>query len=235
MLYYCRFLFGACCQLIGSSDTTLEDYNKPLLDSIDTLTDNENRITFSTISEGSDSIVLESPKPLASTDKASIYLSSNAPGEIYSQELPSFGSGSFSSSEGPTIIPSSNKKKAPNTKQPYPTKPLSTKYGNTDKYVLIQTLSNNKNEVSAKPGMSENEISSIESIILMLNDTKTGPQYNTNLNKNENFYITTKLPAITTKKPTIYNVTQTTSHISIYTPSPTSSSFATMFEKIPTL
>lgn len=237
MLYYCRFLFGACCQLIGSSDTTLEDYNKPLLDSIDTLTDNENRITFSTISGGSDSILLESTKPLTSTDKplTSIYLTSNAPDGMYSQELPSFGSDSFSSSEGPTIITSSNKKKVPNTKQPYPTKPTTTKYGNTDKYVLIQTLSNNKNKVSAKPGISENEISSIESIILMLNDTKTGPQYNTNSNKNEIFYITTKLPSITTKKPTIYNVTQTTSHISIYTPSPTSSSFATIFEKIPTL
>lgn len=231
MIYYCSFLFGACCQLVGSSDTTLEDYNKPLLDTIDTITDNENRITFSTISGGSDSILLESPKPLTSTDKASIYLSSNTPGEIYSQEIPSFGSGSYSSSEGSTIITSSYKKKVPNTKSPYPTKPTSTKYGNTDKYVLIQTLSNNKNEVSAKPGISENEISSIESIILMLNDTKAGPQYNTN----DNFYITTKLPSITTKKPTIYNVTQTTSHISFYTPSPTSSSFATIFEKIPTL
>lgn len=232
--YYCRFLFGACCQLIGSSDTTLEDYNKPLLDSVDSLTDNENRITFSTISGGSDSILLESPKPLTSTDKASVHLSSNTPGGIYSQEQPSFGYGSFISSEGPTVITSSNKENASNTKPPYQTKPTSTKYGNSDKYVLIQTLSNNKNEVSAKPGISENEISSIESIILMLNDTKNGPQYN-NINKNENFYITTKLPSITTKKPTIYNVAQTTSHISIYTPSPTSSSFATIFEKIPTL
>lgn len=214
----------------------LEDYNKPLLNSIDTFTGNDNRVTISSGFGGSDSILFETTRPITTTDKNSIYLSSNAPGQVYSHELPSLVTNSFGTSEGSTIIVSSNKKKIPNTKLPYQNKPTTTKIGNTDKYVLVQTLSNNKNEVSAKPGISDNEISSIESIILMLNDTKTGPQYNTDLNnKHEQYFITTKLPGSTTKKPTIYNLTYTTSHTSIYTPSSTPSTLSSIFEKIPQL
>lgn len=230
-----RFLFGACCQLSGSSETILEEYNKPLLNSVDPFTGNDNRITIGAGFGEGDTILLESTRPVTSTDKTTIYLSSNAPGQVYSQELPTLVTNTFSTSDGSTIIGTSNKKKVPNTKQPYQTKPTSTKYGSTDKYVLVQTLSNNKNEVSGKPGISDNEISSIESIILMLNDTKTGPQYNTELNKHENFFITTKLPVSSTKRPTIYNVTYTTLHTSVYSPSSTPSSLAAIFEKIPTL
>lgn len=64
--------------------------------------------------------------------------------------------------------------------RPKPTK----KPSNGDKYVLVQTINHDspiKTETLAKPQgtMSDNDIESIESIILMLNDTKTGPQYNT--------------------------------------------------------
>lgn len=64
--------------------------------------------------------------------------------------------------------------------RPKPTK----KPSNGDKYVLVQTINHDspiKTETPAKPQgtMSDNDIESIESIILMLNDTKTGPQYNT--------------------------------------------------------
>lgn len=222
----------------SSSENILEEYNKPPLNSVDTFTGADNRVTITGGFGGSDSILLESTRPVTSTDKTSIYLSSHAPGQVYSHEIPS--TSTFGTSEGTTIIGSTtNKKKVPNTKQPHQTKPTTIKFGNTDKYVLVQTLSNNKNEVSAKPGISDNEISSIESIILMLNDTKTGPQYNTDLNKHENFYITTKLPGSTAKRP-LYNVTYvTTSHntvtTSIYSPSSTVSPLATIFEKIPTL
>lgn len=233
------FLFGACCQL-NASETLIEDYNRPILNPIDTFTGSDNRVTITGGFDGSDSILLESTRPGTSTDKTStIYLASNVPGQVYSQEVPTRVTNAYGSSEGTTLIGTTlNKKKIPNTKQPYQTKPTSIKYGNTDKYVLVQTLSNNKNEVSSKPGISDNEISSIESILLMLNDTNTGPQYNTDLNKPDNFYITTKLPASTTKRPTLYNVTYTTSHnsvsTSIYSQSSTPSSLATIFEKIPT-
>lgn len=58
-------------------------------------------------------------------------------------------------------------------------KPTNNKYA-TDKYVLVQTITNDKHDGPTKPQglMTENDINSIESIILMLNDTKTGPQYN---------------------------------------------------------
>lgn len=67
--------------------------------------------------------------------------------------------------------------------KPKPTHPTNVN-SNDDGLVLVQTLSNdqkteNSNE-TAKPNtatMSENDIESIESIILMLNDTNTGPQY----------------------------------------------------------
>lgn len=70
------------------------------------------------------------------------------------------------------------------------TKPTlaSSTHNNDDRLVLVQTISNNKEKPmgaandTGKPvttgTMSENDIESIESIILMLNDTKTGPQYN---------------------------------------------------------
>lgn len=234
-----------------------DDYNKPLLNPIETFSGNDNRVTVNGGYDGSDTILLETSRPVTSTDKTSIYLSSHTPGQLYSSELPTHVTNTFDTT---TLIGTSNKKKVPNTKLPYITKPTSIKYGSTDKYVLIQTLSNDKNGISHKPGtISDNEINSIESIILMLNDTKTGPQYNTESkpqttfdyasnsipNKygtttaNGNFFITTKLPSSTqsTKRP-LYNVTYATTHnvqTSIFSPSSTPSSITTIFEKIPTL
>ncbi|XP_055679999.1 serine protease filzig [Lutzomyia longipalpis] len=92
-----------------------------------------------------------------------------------------------------------------------------------NKYVLVHTISNDK--PSAKPTIGENDIESIESIILMLNETNTGPQYNaastpedrettfyttrypgynyTDINTDKygptSFYVTTKFPTSTGK------------------------------------
>lgn len=258
-----RFLFGACCQL-AVNEAVIDDYNKPLLNPIDTFNGNDNRVPANNGYGESDTILLEHTRPTA-PEKTSIYLSSHGPGQVYSPELPTHVTDAL------TTFGTPNKKKIPNTKQPttYQTNKPS-KYGSTDKYVLVQTLTNDKNPLtlsSAKPGhVYENEINSIESIILMLNDTKTGPQYNTDKTTFEysssnglptkygtssssgNFYITTKLPLSTTqipisyvpstKRPALYNVTYTTSQnaiTSLFTPSSTPSTLATIFQKIPTI
>lgn len=108
-------------------------------------------------------------------------------------------------------------------------KPKPTK-NNQNKFVLVQTIDHNK--PSNKHGsMSDNDIESIESIILMLNDTKTGPQYSTDpsvdtsygstgstnaidYNKygQSSYYITTKFPSSTPQPPS-------TSYV--YSPEPT--------------
>lgn len=100
-------------------------------------------------------------------------------------------------------------------------KPKPTK-SNQNKYVLVQTIDHNK---PPKHGsMSENDIESIESIILMLNDTKTGPQYSTGTSTDSSsaidynkygqssYYITTKFPSSTSQPPS-------TSYV--YSPEPT--------------
>lgn len=73
-----------------------------------------------------------------------------------------------------------------------------------NKYVLVQTITN---DGTPKPQaqMTENDINSIESIILMLNDTKTGPQYNTDGRPQSTFpydYTGTKYPGQVTKVQT---------------------------------
>lgn len=67
--------------------------------------------------------------------------------------------------------------------RPKPTKIVQISTPDSDKYVLIQTINHDVPVKIDKPTkqqgvMSDNDIESIESIILMLNDTKTGPQYN---------------------------------------------------------
>lgn len=78
--------------------------------------------------------------------------------------------------------------------RPKPTKIGQTANGN--KYVLVQTINHDnsiKNDLPPKPQatMSDNDIESIESIILMLNDTKTGPQYSSADSSTEIAYGTT--------------------------------------------
>uniref|UniRef100_A0A1B0CPX6 Putative mucin-17 n=1 Tax=Lutzomyia longipalpis TaxID=7200 RepID=A0A1B0CPX6_LUTLO len=71
-----------------------------------------------------------------------------------------------------------------------------------NKYVLVHTISNDK--PSAKPTIGENDMESIESIILMLNETNTGPQYNaasTPEDRETTFYTTRYPVSIKTKKP----------------------------------
>uniref|UniRef100_A0A182WGD9 Peptidase S1 domain-containing protein n=1 Tax=Anopheles minimus TaxID=112268 RepID=A0A182WGD9_9DIPT len=64
--------------------------------------------------------------------------------------------------------------------RPKPTQPSSNESGNGGQYVLVQTISNDtKNDTQSKPTVSMNNIPSIESIILMLNDSNVGPQYET--------------------------------------------------------
>ncbi|XP_037049318.1 serine protease filzig isoform X2 [Bradysia coprophila] len=105
-------------------------------------------------------------------------------------------------------------------------KPKPTK-GTQNKFVLVQTI-DHRDKPSKHGSMSENDIESIESIILMLNDTKTGPQYNTDPTNNyggsstnaidyskygqSSYYITTKLPSSTPQPPS-------TSYV--YSPEPT--------------
>lgn len=267
MLCFCRyftlirFLFGACCQL-AVNEAVIDDYNKPLLNPLETFNGNDNRVPSNGGYGESDTVLIESTTP----EKTSIYLSSHTPGQVYSPELPSQVTDSFTTFGAINT----NKKKVQNIKQPHQTKPSPSKYGTTDKYVLVQTLTNDKNVPSAKPGgaVYDNEFNSIESIILMLNDTKTGPQYNTDgkpqstyeytssglptkydsSTSSGNFYITTKLPSSTTpvpisyipstKRPPVYNVTYTTSQnaiTSLFTPSSTPSTLATVFQKIPIL
>lgn len=244
------------------NEAVIDDYNKPLLNPLDTFNGNDNRVPSNSGYGESDTVLIETSKPTTS-----IFLASHSPGQVYSPELPSHVTESLTTFG--TLNP--NKKKVQNTKQPHQTKPTPSKYGTTDKYVLVQTLTNDKNVPSSKPGnggpVYENEINSIESIILMLNDTKTGPQYNTDgkpqttyeytssglptkygssSSSSGSFYITTKLPSSTTpvpisyvpstKRPQLYNVTYTTSQnaiTSLFTPSSTPST--TLFQKIPIL
>lgn len=78
-----------------------------------------------------------------------------------------------------TVHINGNNNKNTYAKPQFRPKPTNNKFG-TDKYVLVQTITNDKQDGTTKPqsSMTENDINSIESIILMLNDTKTGPQYN---------------------------------------------------------
>uniref|UniRef100_A0A182Y0J2 Uncharacterized protein n=1 Tax=Anopheles stephensi TaxID=30069 RepID=A0A182Y0J2_ANOST len=64
--------------------------------------------------------------------------------------------------------------------RPKPTQPSSNEAAGSSQYVLVQTISNDtKNDTQSKPTVSMNNIPSIESIILMLNDSNVGPQYET--------------------------------------------------------
>uniref|UniRef100_A0A1B0DN61 Peptidase S1 domain-containing protein n=1 Tax=Phlebotomus papatasi TaxID=29031 RepID=A0A1B0DN61_PHLPP len=108
-----------------------------------------------------------------------------------------------------TIKPSS---KNPPPKPEFKPKPKPTT-ANPNKYVLVHTISNDK--PSVKPTIGENDMESIESIILMLNETNTGPQYNaasTPEDRETTFY-TTRYPSnyteINTDKygPTSFYVT----------------------------
>lgn len=109
----------------------------------------------------------------------------------------------------------------------------------TNKYVLVHTISNEKEPISQKPDatISSNNYDSIQSIILMLNGSQSGPEYETNDEKVESpsttyyssatpsygsspslndygstsFYITTKLPSSDSKRPsTSYIFSSTT-------------------------
>ncbi|KAJ6642884.1 Serine protease filzig, partial [Pseudolycoriella hygida] len=128
-------------------------------------------------------------------------------------------------------------------------KPKPTK-SNQNKFVLVQTIDHNK---PVKHGsISENDIESIESIILMLNDTKTGPQYSTDdavgssygtsstnsidFNKygQSSYYITTKFPSSTPQSPStsyIYSPEPTRRPISVQ--STISSSYGTVTPGLP--
>lgn len=222
---------------MAQSEAIIDDYNKPVLNPLETFNGNDNHVPENNGYVESDTILLETSNP-TSPPKTSIYISSNTPSQVFNPEIPTQVTSSLTTFG--TV--SSNKKKIQSTKQPYQTKPTPPKYGSTDTYILVQTLSNDKNNVaSSQPAnVYDNEISSIESIILMLNDTKTGPQYNTDIktqttsglptkygssssalssssppSSTGNFYITTKLPASTTPNPI--------------------STLTTLFQKIPTL
>lgn len=244
-----RFLFGACCQL-APNEAIIDDYNKPVLNPLETFNGNNNHVPGNSGYVESDSILLETSGPTA-PPSSSIYISANTPGQAYGPDIPNQVTTSLTSFG--TL--STNKKKPHSTKQPLQTKPTPSKYGSTDTYILVHTLSNDKNHMtSSKPAnVYDNEISSIESIILMLNDTKTGPQYNTDIKTQTtigipskyqtkypsssassaptgSFYITTKLPASTTPNPiatltTLFQKIPTFSHSSALTTKTPSTSY----------
>lgn len=211
-------MFGACCQLSGSTEVITDDYNKPLLNPID-FNGVDNHGSLNTGYDGSESILIETSRPVTTTEKSAIYLSSYAPGQTFSPELPTSLDGSTYETSAAANIFSTTTTKVKVTKPPRTT---SNKF-DTDKYVLVQTLSN---DASPKPqnGISDNEIESIESIILMLNDTKTGPHYTSHGKPEGSSYMTTtKLTA----RPTSYEPTSTR---------PTFQTISqTQFEKLPTI
>lgn len=223
------FLFGACCQLSGSAEIITDDYKQPVLSTLD-LNLVESQTSSYSGYDGSDSYLVETSYSPSSTEKSAIYLSSNAPGQTFSPEFPITHFGSYESSAS-NFITTTTKNKFTVTKQPTKPKPTSSKF-DTDKYVLVQTLSNDKNVASPKPSstISENEIESIESIILMLNDTKTGPHYTSNSRppfaSESSIVISTKLPYPATRPST-------------YVPNTTRPSYQTIsqtvFEKVPTI
>lgn len=226
---HCRFLFGACCQLSGSAEIVTDDYSQPVLSTLDF-----NLVDSQTAShsgyDGSDSFLIETSLSPASTEKSSIYLSSShGPEHTFSPELPSH-IGSYETAAS-SYITTTHKNRLTVTKQPTRPRPTSTKY-DADKYVLVQTLSNDKNDASPKPSntISDNEIESIESIILMLNDSKTGPHYTSNsrppFGSESSVVISTRLP-IPATRPSTY--VPTTTRPSYQTVS------QTVFEKVPTI
>lgn len=110
-------------------------------------------------------------------------------------------------------------------------KPSTSYASSTEKYVLVHTISNDKpNEVPTKKPSTTNE--SIQSIILMLNGSNPGPEYDINsmsgstpsygsttmIDREQygasSFYITTKSPA---SRPTTLNVPSTSY---VYSPNP---------------
>lgn len=108
----------------------------------------------------------------------------------------------------------------------------------TEKYVLVQTISNDK-QAEETPTKKPSTNESIQSIILMLNGSNPGPEYSMNMNNNYNspttpsydstsmidrekygassYYITTKIPS-NANRPTTLNVPSTSY---VYSPSPT--------------
>lgn len=142
---------------------------------------------------------------------------------INSQQRPTFGHSDITHPGADTILiennygrPSTESYTQTTNKGTYPKpqfrpKPTNNKFA-TDKYVLVQTISNenvnagggNGGYGSGKPqgSISDNDIESIESIILMLNDTKTGPQYNTNGRPQTSYGYDYSTQSGTTKYPT---------------------------------
>lgn len=234
---------------MAQNEAIIDDYNKPVLSPLETFSGSDNHVTGTNSYGESDTILLDTSNP-TTPPKPSIYLSSSGPGQIYSHESPNQVTTTLTTFGTHT----SNKKKIySSTKQPYQTKPTPSKYGSTDTYILVHTLSNDKNNIgSSKPAnVYDNEISSIESIILMLNDTKTGPQYNTDIktqttiglpskyqtkygtsptSASPSFYITTKLPSPTTPNPipsltTLFQKIPTYSHSTALTTKAPSTSY----------
>lgn len=122
-------------------------------------------------------------------------------------------------------------------------KPTSTSYPSspTENYVLVHTISNEKQAEEENPTKKPSTNESIQSIILMLNGSNPGPEYSMSVNNNNNYnspstpsydstsmidrekygassyYITTKAPSIS-NRPTTLNVPSTSY---VYSPNPT--------------
>lgn len=113
-----------------------------------------------------------------------------------------------------------------------------TSPSSTEKYVLVHTISNDK-QAEENPTKKPSTNESIQSIILMLNGSNPGPEYSMNMNNNYNslstpsydsstmidrekygassYYITTKNPS-NPNRPTTLNVPSTSY---VYSPNPT--------------
>ncbi|XP_053672452.1 serine protease filzig [Anopheles nili] len=82
-----------------------------------------------------------------------------------------------------TSLPTAKPVKVTYAKPQFKPRPKPTPAATNDgaQYVLVQTITNDtkNNNTQSKPTVSMNNIPSIESIILMLNDSSVGPQYET--------------------------------------------------------
>ncbi|XP_062547487.1 serine protease filzig [Armigeres subalbatus] len=109
------------------------------------------------------------------------------------------GPNDFSNQEiGTEVLTTEKPLKITHPKPQFKPKPKPTKATEPNNFVLVHTISSdskdNENQTT-KPTVSANNIHSIESIILMLNDTNLGPQYDTDSDiKQDNVTETSQTP-----------------------------------------
>lgn len=194
----------------------------------DVSTESDNDFTAAGISQISNTLLNEQQSPnfnrsdITHPDADSILI------EDQEQEINNYGQQSFS--QTPIVSSTTQTVKVTYAKPQFKPKPtISSAQSSKETYVLVHTISKPLDGETTKApdsSISENDINSIESILLQLNDTKSGQQINNNdylssvysevtpsysssstdsidFNKygQTSFYITTNQPSSTTKQP----------------------------------